>query len=120
MDYSIIVAALITGTLTVGGTIGAARFGRRVAQTAGAAVQTAEQVEAARLVEDARDEAVRVKTEAAAEAAAVVAAAKEKADLTVAEREGWHAYQLEALRGELEAAKNDNADLRRRLGDGKL
>ena len=119
MDYSIIVAALITGTLTIGGTVVAARFGRKVAQTAGTAVQTAEQLEAAKLVEDARTEAVRVKTEAATEAATVVAAAKVKADQTVAEREGWHTYQLEGLRAELVAAKNENAELRNRLEDGK-
>lgn len=117
MDYSIIVAAFVTGTLTVGGTITAARFGRRVAVTAGAAVQTAEQVEAARLIEEARSEAARVKSDAATEAAAVVAAAKVKADLTVAERDAWHDYQLKALRAELDAVKNENEDLRRRLGD---
>lgn len=119
MDYSIIVAAMITGSLTVAGTVAAAKFGRKVAQTAGAAVQTAEQIEAERLINSARDEAVRVKAEAATEAAAVVSAAKEKADLTVAEREGWHSYQIQALRSELEAMKNENADLRRQLGDGK-
>jgi hypothetical protein len=120
VDYSIIIAAVITGTLTVAGTITAARFGRRVAQTAGAAVQTAEQLEAQRLIEDARVEAVRVKAEAHDAADALVASAKVKADRTDQERDGWHLLQLTSLtnerddlRVEVVALKAENAALRR-------
>jgi hypothetical protein len=120
VDYSIIVAALVTGLFTVGGTVAAARFGKKVAQNAGAAVQTAEQIEAERLIADARTEATRVKAVAKDDADALVASAKVKADQTDQERDGWHLFQVTSLtaerddlRTEVAALKAENAALRR-------
>jgi hypothetical protein len=120
VDYSVIFASVIAGAFTLAGTAVAARFGRKVAQTAGAAVQTAEQLEAQRLIEDARLEAVRVKSEAHDAADALVASAKVKADRTDQERDGWHLLQLTSLtnerddlRVEVATLKAENAALRR-------
>jgi hypothetical protein len=120
VDYSIIVAALVTGLFTVAGTVAAARFGKKVAQNAGAAVQTAEQIEAERLIADARHEAIRVKAEAKDDADALVASARVKADQTDQERDGWHLFQVTSLaaerddlRTEVAALKAENAALRR-------
>jgi hypothetical protein len=115
VDYSIIIAALITGTLTVAGTITAARFSRRVAVNAGAAVQTAEQVAAERLITDARDEAEQVKTEAKVTADAVIAKALEKAEKTEAERQAWHEHQILSITAERDELRTEVAMLRGQL-----
>lgn len=106
-----IIAALITGVLAGAGTIAVALIQKRNARAAGAAVQTAEQVEAARLINEAEAKADQVKADAAVEAAALVRRAQERAERTEVEREAWHERQVMALQQEI-------ADLRGRL-EGK-
>jgi hypothetical protein len=115
VDYSIIVAAVVTGIFTIIGTVVVAEKGKRVARDTGVAVQTAEQVEAKRLVDDARVEAEHVKDQAKVTADAVVARALETAERTDQERDGWHLAQLASLTAERDDLRTENAALRATL-----
>jgi hypothetical protein len=129
VDYSIIIAALITSGLTGAASVIAARYGKKVAVNTGTAVQTAEQ----RVLEDAKDEADKklaeysviaaqkvaaaeahaeeVKEEARRDAAELVASARAMAEETDQQREGWHAFQLTSLKMERDAVRARNLAL---------
>jgi ornithine cyclodeaminase/alanine dehydrogenase-like protein (mu-crystallin family) len=100
-DYSV----LISGVLGVIGTgLGAAitaYAAKRFARTTGATVQTAEQIEAAKLLAEAKAEAKQLRDDAVVAAAKVIAAANDRAERTEIEQRQWHEEQVRTMQGEM-------------------
>jgi ketopantoate hydroxymethyltransferase len=112
-DYSSVIISGFFGVVATGvGAAVTAYFVRRFAGRTGATVQTAEQIEAARLVADAKAEAALLTSVAATAAQkkvddAVVAAAKvineanARAERTELEQRQWHEEQVRTMQEEL-------------------